>query len=380
VPLLVWLGPDGTRDNDGLRYWRLALGDSAAIVAVDPLHLSEEEDLQLGGRWYWTDSFTSDASAVQRGLERLIDYVSRRFPVDSKRVVIAGRGTGATAVLWSAMYTNGLNGVLIAAEPRHTAGLRMAGLPGAKSSITKLYGVVGADGEGAIRGILKDYVDMGIDTDVTVASGAVLEQIEAVVRKSLGVADADRVMTNAAPRPIRLATDTPTSRRWAELYVRSSTEQGTLVDLIDGEGDAELLDFGGVWKVSDLRRPGALPRAPGPFGGTTVLVVPAGGDREAWAKLIADDPLKKLSRFHRSVLAFEDGEPSLPDVLAELKTKGRKNVLIVPAQFCATGDQMRAIRASVGDTSAGMVLRWKPGLGGGLVVHPRRRETRSKTQ
>ncbi len=372
VPLLVWLGDDGARDDDGLRYWRLALGDAAAVVSVDPLHLMEEEDLRLGGRWFHDDSFTSDVSRVRRGLERLVDYVSRRFPIDPERVVIAGRGTGATAVLWAAMYSNGLAGTLIAAEPRRTSGLRMAGLPGEPSSVTLLRGVTDESGADALRTTLKEYADLGLATDLVVAAdgaGEVLRQLEVSVRASLGVAEMPESATKE--RAVILTTETPTARAWAELYVRRMAAEGTDVRLVDAAPGALSLEFGGVFSIADLKKPGALPTAPGPFGGTTVLVIPAGADAAAsaaWDDLVANDPLAKRSRFLRIVLAYENRSPSLPEVLTDLAAQRRRNVLIVPAQFCADGDQMRALRAAAGDALVGMTVHWLSGLGGHLAT------------
>ncbi len=379
APLLIWLGDDGARDDDGLRYWRVALGESAAIVAIDPLHLSEEADLQLGGRWYWTDSFTSDASRIQRGLERLLDYVTRRFPVDGERVVIAGRGTGATAILWTAMYTGRLNATLIAADPRKTGRLQMAGLPAEKSSISALRVIAGEDRRDAMNKILEEYVDLDLDaTLLTVASApsGLLSAVETAVRSGLGLSVPTPAAASASTsKTITLANQTPTARRWAELYVRANEARGTATELVVASTAAaapiKALDFGGVFRVADLQIPGALPTAPGPFGGTTVLVVPAGTDavgRRAWEALVENDPLAKRSRFLRIVLAFEDASPSLPETLTTLVAAGRKNVLIVPAQFCATGDQMRALRETAGEALDGMTVHWLPGLGGRLAT------------
>ncbi len=381
APLLVWLGDDGARDDDGLRYWRLALGDAAAVVSVDPLLLSEEEDLSLGGRWFWTDTFTSDVSRAERGIERLVEYVTRRFPVDGERVVVAGRGTGATVVLWAAMYTGSLDGVLIAAQPRRTGRLQMAGLPDEKSSVARLLGITAADRADDLRGLLADYFDMGIPTEIAIApdgSSGLLSQIESAVRDALVLAQQPETAPTADPAPqgkgrklVRLGVDTPTASRWADLFVRSSLARGAPVELAAPGGEGELLDIGGIFSVADAARPGVLPAAPGPFGGSTVVVVPAAADdalREQWKRLAEDDPLAGRSRFLRLVLAFEDGSPSLPEALAGLKAAGRKNVMIVPARFCAGGDEMRALRRAAGDVLEGMTVHWLPGLGLGLAT------------
>ena len=71
-----------------------------------------------------------------------------------------------------------------------------------------------------------------------------------------------------------------------------------------------------------------------------------------------------MSRFHRLRVATVGGEHDLPTVLSELKDKGRKNVLVIPAAFCADGETMRALKRSARDVEDQMTLRWRPGLGG----------------
>jgi len=365
APLLVWLGPDGDRDEDGLAWWKAALGDAAAVVSVDPLHLSEEENLLLGGRWYWNDTFSADASRVQRGLERLLDYVTRRFPVDGSRVVVAGRGTGATALLWAAMYTQSIRGAVIAAAPQRMERLRMAGLPDGPSSVARLE-LLGPEPE-RLRPLAEEYSAQGIETRLLGAPGPLADEIEARVRDALGLPARDAA--GAETRTLHLSSDTPTARRWAELHARSAAGAARIA--ISAEPAPEpsaRLEIGGLWSVDDLRKPGAIPPAEGPFGGTTLVVVPKGGDVEAWKALAAADPLQKRSRFHRLLLAFEEGGPSLAEVLAQMKEKGRKNVLIVPGCFCADGDRMRALRAAAGPAAEEMTVQWLPGLGGRLAT------------
>ena len=48
-------------------------------------------------------------------------------------------------------------------------------------------------------------------------------------------------------------------------------------------------------------------------------------------------------------------------------TKGRKNVLIVPATFCADAASMRLLRSAVRDVENEMTFHWLPGLGGRKV-------------
>ncbi|MGB2985971.1 MAG: hypothetical protein WBE26_08815, partial [Phycisphaerae bacterium] len=106
---------------------------------------------------------------------------------------------------------------------------------------------------------------------------------------------------------------------------------------------------------------------PGPFGGTTVVVVPEGvteHDIEGWLALEDDDPLAKQSRLYRLRIATIDGERSLSTVLSKLHAASRNNALIVPATFCADAAFMRALKLSVRQFDNQMTLHWLPGLGG----------------
>ena len=63
----------------------------------------------------------------------------------------------------------------------------------------------------------------------------------------------------------------------------------------------------------------SLPRCPGAFGGTTVVVLPEGlaeSEIAAWISLEADDPLAKESRSQRLRVATSSGERALPAMLA----------------------------------------------------------------
>ncbi len=115
---------------------------------------------------------------------------------------------------------------------------------------------------------------------------------------------------------------------------------------------------------------GALPKCPGPFGGTTVVVVPDGTTSEqveAWLAFEEDDPLTKHSRFHRLRIATGTDDRTLPAVLEKLHSENRDNVLIVPATFCADPATMRSLQLSVRTLEDQMTLLWLPGLGGRQV-------------
>lgn len=366
APLLVWLGPDGARDTDGLRYWRLALGDEAAVVAVDPLHLNREPDLRLGGRWWWGETFRGDLSRTQRGLARLLDYVTRRFPVDADRVVVAGQDSGATVALWATLFGGTDGAPAVAVAPAELGRLDRMGFPSHEGDRTALDLVVPPERADGLATLVDDVRETGLDAAV-VPADAPLAAAEERIRERLGLAPSPT--TAKTPRAVRLPVGSSTARRWAELVVRASASSDQPLELTDAP-DAPALEIGldarDVWSIDDLRRPGVIPPAPGPFGGTTVIVVPAGADeaeRAAWDELVANDPLAARSRFHRIVLAHETGGTALADVLRELASVGRRNVLIVPGQFCASPDHMRALHAAAQPAADGMTLQWTPGLG-----------------
>lgn len=178
----------------------------------------------------------------------------------------------------------------------------------------------------------------------------------------------------AERRHIVLSTDSPRARIWAQTLAARHGEHMTIAILSPAEASARGEDLHASTAIDitiaadSLRRPHSIPRAPGAFGGTTLVVVPATAtDRDAWLELEKDDPLNKESRFHRLRVAFDAGGPSLEEALAKLKEEGRKNVMIVPATFCADGDEMQRLKAATAARAAEMTLSFSPGLGGTIV-------------
>ena len=107
----------------------------------------------------------------------------------------------------------------------------------------------------------------------------------------------------------------------------------------------------------------ALPLAPGPFGGTTILVLPPDlpeAQQAKWRELAARDVIKERSRF-ASLHVVEAGE--LPKLLEDLKAAGKKSLLIAPAAFVASSERMQELERIVGDARAGLDVHWLPGLG-----------------
>jgi hypothetical protein len=185
------------------------------------------------------------------------------------------------------------------------------------------------------------------------------------VREALGLEP--RLLDAGAPRR-HVVVASPRARAWARPLVLEHALRGEAVALLDAppqQGGSQPLELD--VHAQDFAGKARLPRAPGPFGGTTVLVLPdelAAEEVEAWKSLAQDDPLAKQSRFHRLVLASLGGEQALPLVLAELAAKNRRNVLIVPAVWCADGARMRALQRAARGAADGMTLHWRPGLGG----------------
>lgn len=144
------------------------------------------------------------------------------------------------------------------------------------------------------------------------------------------------------------------------------------------------------FRIESLMDGRGLPLASGPFGGTTILVVPAGATDEqkaAWKKLEETEAIKKKSRFARLVvltapdeaqvddLGMERGPPQitglavqgLPAALQAVKDAGRSVVLVVPAVFCADAEMMAEIRAAARPYEEILDLSYLPGLGGGVM-------------
>jgi hypothetical protein len=135
-----------------------------------------------------------------------------------------------------------------------------------------------------------------------------------------------------------------------------------------GPGDEAALPFLST-KTSPGRIADSLPRCPGPFGGTTVVVLPdtlSEQDVAAWREVQENDPLAAKSRFHRLRIATTTGERALPAVLATLLSEQRKNVLVVPATFYARPERMRRLEDSTSEFEDRMTIHWLPGLGGVL--------------
>lgn len=408
VPLLVYLTGDGLSAKDALQYWRMVLGDQAALAIVEHPYPQLESNLYRSGRWYWDDRFGSDLSAMHVGIARIVDYLPRYYPIDTKRIVVAGEGSGATVAAAIALYRSSLPAQIIATEPRRFAKLRELGLPDPTVERYR-HGDAWVDLQMFLSGEpgwwqkeLDDYRSSGVGVALSRAESPAHDAQQAI-RKALGVTAA-AVTRRAGAYLLVLLDDVSLARHWARLVQQRWQEEGRSAVIVTAaeaaraykgaaaQAEAESvtvvplgfategvglerfgIDVGasttGALRAEDFADGRALPLCPGPFGGTTVVVVPdAASDDEwqRWQQLEADDVLKLRSRFARLKVARETGGRSLAVVLQELIDAGKSNVLVVPALFHAdTGFMQRLHRQSTTQQDS-LQMNWLPGLGGRL--------------
>ncbi|MBK7876274.1 MAG: ChaN family lipoprotein [Planctomycetes bacterium] len=395
LPLLVWLGDDGESAEDAMELWKARLGDACVLLVVEAPYRETQEDLSIGGRWYWPDSFREDLGALRPGIAEIYGYALRHFPVDPKRVVLAGEGTGATVVASSVLLTDGLGVTGLALGPTRYTSLKDFPLPlpelrGDLPKTKKALRVFAAGGDMEWwKGELAEYTGVGLENSLAELAPLVRDgvhddardelDLENAVRTALGLAA--RVVKDDAPRRFLVVGESVRARSWGRLLAQDYLAKGELVALWRGLWDLPpgTSNVGGAERItppvdaSAFAAGAALPRAPGPFGGTTVIVLPDDlpqAERDAWTELQKNDPLNKSSRFHRFVLAAQSGERALPVVLEELIAKNRKNVLVVPARWCADGDELRALKKLARPFENMMTLHWRPGLGGVRAASP----------
>jgi len=371
-PLLLWLGDDGFRASDALVPLAVEFGDDAAIAVVEPPYPMLADDLAPGGRWYVSATFGEDLGVLSDAIARIVGHVLRNYPIDGTRVVLAGEGTGATVVAATSLYEADLAAPAFAIAPRRYAKLREFSMPdsGAASGARRLCVTVPETDEEWWKEEAEEWCRV---FPVTVERGA-RGQAMTQVRAALGLAAAKK---DGPPTEFLLLSDTPRARLWAETYflrlpqpavVVTDVELGSPTNVLAFEGE-EVLDWGPpAFRAEQLMDGKGLPLASGPFGGTTILVVPGGANEEqraAWKKLEETDAIKKKSKFARLVVLFDPAE--LPAALQAVKDAGRSVVLVVPAVFCADASQMAELRVEAKPFEDILDLSYLPGLGGGLV-------------
>lgn len=374
VPLLIWLGDDGLTAEDGLDLCRAMFGDEIAIASLEAPYRERGEDQGDSGRWFWADTFRQDIGVATQAVGRVWGYVLRNLPVDPARVVIAGEGSGATVAAAATMLDTELSCHGIALDPRRYAKIKDFPLPlpelrGDAPAPPKDLCVVGGERDREWwSGELDEYTAIGLPNRFELRDGdpwTRLEQQELLLRGALGLVTG--ATEQAKRRHVVATATTPRGLHWARLVALRERKAGERVAVLPPGADPA--DSGRIdiaVRAADFAS-GArmLPVCPGPFGGTTVIALAPDAPADevaAWLALEQSDPLAKRSRFHRMRVATADGDRSLDKVLAELLAKNRTNVLILPATFCATAEEMRRLTAVAGEQDA-MTLHWRPGFG-----------------
>lgn len=372
-PLLVWLPDRGTRTEDALAQWVAAIGEHAAVAVVEAPFPEVQGDLALGGRYAFGDGFRDDYGRVAHGLVRLVEYVTRRFPVDGARVLVGGAGDGGAAVLWTTLYGAWLDGDMLALDPADLKRLAMEALPDQKPVARSLQLLTSGGDTSSLDTVAADYRKVGVTTKVTAVGGGTgaVAAVRATLRlPNPPVADEPLVLV--------LEQDLPRARQWAELHAAAAAKRGQAAIVVTPDkvpaGTAperiRRLTVGGPdFPVASFANGQGLPLAGGPFGGTTIVVLPKGtsdADRTAWLTHEQNKVLKRRSQFANIAIASSDGEPGLAQVITQLQMKGRSRVLIVPATFCADAATMQALREQLG-AATGMDVSWLPGLGAALA-------------
>ncbi len=390
VPLLIWLCDDGFTAADGLDLWKDRLGSDTAIVVVEAPYRETQGDFSIGGRWFWPDSFTSDVGGVATAVERIWGYVLRHYAVDPNHVCVAGEGAGATVVAGIALLTDRIDLQAVAVAPTRYSKLKEFPLPlpelwGEQTPPKKSLQVIGDPADQPWwTGELEQYTERGISSQVVELDDDPWRresQEENAIRQALGLT---AVVAKPSGKRLYLLADPdlPRQRHWARLHALwAAADSDRAIAVLSAPPASSAQDKSAQDKPAQYKsatelptkiRPesfstaSALPKCPGPFGGTTVIVV---SEDEAivkrWLAVAENDPLSKSSRFHRMrVATLGTGDRSLASVLTKLKSENRKNILIVPGVFCADPQTMQKLERSVRDLENEMTLHWLPGLGG----------------
>jgi uncharacterized iron-regulated protein len=381
APLLIVLSEEGLTAEETFELWRARLGQSTAIAVLDPPFQERQPDEGVGGRWFWNDSFTSDVGSTVTALERMWAYICRHYPIQPDRVVLLGEGTGGTVAIASTLMTDRMDLMTVAWNPRQFSHLKDLPLPlpedwGDQQPPRRSVQVTtGSRDQPWWREEIEEFGNVGIE-----AAHHLLPEnpwrtetvLENQLRERLGLENASPAVTDSGDFFL-LKSDAPRARHWARMQALwSQQETGKSIAVVDREPDVP----GAKQKrlqVSphELAEPGRLPQSPGPFGGTTVVVLPeeiSAAERQAWLDLQEKDPLAQTSRFHRLRLAMsraeENGVPDLSSVLELLQAENRRNVLVVPATFHADPQWIGQLRRDARQFEDTMTLHWLPGLGG----------------
>ena len=371
APLLIVLPDDGASSDGLLALWEGRVGGDAAVAVVEPPNQAENEDLSMGGRWAWPGTLHADLSSAMTGVVRAWGYLLRNHPVDPARVVIVGDGMGATLATMIAVFRPALGADVLAFSPRRAEKLRDLSLPERRDeSGNRLVVYGGADSADWWEEELGEYRDIGVDATWRAVGDDPWRDHDDRMRAIAAALGIPAPAAGGSRSHVATPVDTPLARQWAERVADEARSRGESVAVLapgtapPNGSRAIALDVAAADFEGDAR----LPLAPGPFGGTTMVVLPPGiaaDEERRWFGLEEAEVIKKRSRFHRlRVATSTGGERSVEASLRRLLDEGRRNVLIVPAVFCADGDTMRDLRRQTAALADDMTLHFLPGLGG----------------
>ncbi len=379
VPLLIWIPDRGLTAADGMELLKARFGDEAAIAVLAPTYREMQDDLSVSGRWYWSDTFMEDASSLAQAVNDVWGFVARYHAIDPARTALAGEGDGATVVAIVSLLDGsiGVNGVAFA--PRDYKKIQDMPLPlpelqGDDTPPVRTLRVFGGESDEAWWGSeLEQYASIGFDATFARTDPSVWSRErtrENALRRALELEAKASAAASDTREFIAVSGDSMRETYWARLYaLRRAQATGASVAVVVGDdpetAQGTRLDL--TPRAADFAEGDALPKCPGPFGGTTVVVLPDSTPDDqvaAWFALEENDPLTARSRFLRTRIAVgTEGERSLENVLVKLVGERRTNILIVPGAFCANGDTMRALSRSVDAVDGKATLHWMPGLG-----------------
>lgn len=379
-PLLIWLGQGSLPAADELVRLRAELGDVPTIVAVEAIYPQVEEDLHLGGRWFWDSTFNSDLQMLGSALARLRETLLRQHNVDPQRLLLAGEGDGATVVAAVALGDEDWPRSLAISPSGHER-LGESGLPAPDADDSPVdWGpgltVISTNTTGEWwRGELAAWQGLRVPCRWRELSEDPLESQG--LRDSLLLENLQLTRAPAGDEKSLLwtPTDSPLAGQWARITAARWREQGEFGISWAPEPPAAALRLavsgnGSLWGPEDFLDPQLIPFPDNPFGGTVILVVGADSSPQViarWQRLEEEDVTRKRSRFVGTRVAVSGSERDLPAILEELREENKSVVLVVPTRFCATADEMSELKASIEGFDQGLRIGWLPGLGGMLA-------------
>lgn len=414
VPLLIVLPEVGLTSEETFELWRERLGDAAAIAVLDPPYQERQPDEGVGGRWFWNDSFSSDIGVTATALERMWGYLSRHYPIQPQRVAVLGEGTAGTVAVASTLLSDRMDLTTVAWNPRQYSHLKDLPLPlpedwGDQTPPRRAIQVASDADPGWWEEEIAEFRAVEITAQLRqLPTSPWLREVtlENLLREALQLEPRATAQIESGDFFL-LENDAPRARHWARMQAHwAEQETGRPVAIVsERPTDPNAKQRSLRIRPKGLQQPGTLPLCPGPFGGTTVIVLPEGisdQEQQSWLRLQENDPLAERSRFHRLRLAVHGGErpngpngqdgkngqrghaeeesadrenqqpgteleaelAGLSEILERLQAENRRNVLIVPATFHADTAWLGELRQVARPFEDTMTLHWLPGLGG----------------